>query len=325
VKSADLKKYLHRAEGRSSSAAMALGRRALFLTAAVLAAGSLAGFGVVRGQEASASSGAAKSAHPSGLTFDVVSIKPTPTSDDKTLIEQFPDGTAFHGAPVRMVLRTAFGVEDDRILGAPWWVDIKRYDIEAKVAPEEAPKLEKLKAEDRNAMLIPLLTERFNMKYHHETRERSTYALVVAKGGPKLTPGEPDPPRGGASVAAGQSPPADPAHEHYKIMAVPGDFEADSVPMWVLADMLTRILGRTVADKTGLSGNYNFSLRWTPENVPPVVGGTAANATGAENGNGAALPSLFTAIQEQLGLRLESEKNSVDVIVIDQIEPPSAN
>jgi uncharacterized protein (TIGR03435 family) len=96
----------------------------------------------------------------------------------------------------------------------------------------------------------------------------------------------------------------------------------------VLADPLTRILGHQVVDKTGLVGNYNFTLQWTPENpLPPTLGaaGTPSSLEHAENANDAANVSLFTAIQEQLGLKLESEKSSVDVIVIDHIDPPSPN
>jgi uncharacterized protein (TIGR03435 family) len=271
--------------------------------------------------------------------FDVVSIKPTPPSDDEVLVMLFPDGDsfhAFHGATARMILRTAFGVEDDYIIGAPSWVNTNRYDVEAKVAPEDAPKLDKLNAEDRRAMLIPILVERFHLKYHHETRERSTYALVVAKGGPKLVKGEPDPPGGAKPAegepnppyAAGRNHPEDPTKEHYRIMTVPGRIEADSMPMDVLADQLTRLqlLGRTVVDKTGLTGNYNFTLQWTPDSAPPSVMGSAASGLAhAENATDAAPLSLFTAIEEQLGLKLESEKDSVDVIVIDHIDPPSPN
>ncbi len=94
------------------------------------------------------------------------------------------------GVEVQMLLRTAFRLEPDRIIGAPSWVSSNRYDIEAKVAPDDAPKLDKVKAEDRSAMLLPLLVERFNLKYHHETRELPMYTLVVAKGGPKLTESE---------------------------------------------------------------------------------------------------------------------------------------
>jgi len=253
------------------------------------------------------------------LQFDVVSIKPTPPGDDKVLVELLPDGDtfhAFHGATVRVILRAAFDVEDERIIGGPSWMNSDRYDIEAKVIPEDAPKLDKLTGEDRRAMFIPVLTERFHLKYHHETRQRPMYALVVAKGGPKLTKGVPD------------GSPEDPAKEHHKTMTVGGHIEADSVPMYVLADQLNRLhcLGRIVVDKTGLTGNYSFTLKWTSDNAPfPVMESTGSGAGQAEGGRDAAQLSLFTAIQEQLGLKIESEKDSVDVIVIDHIDRPSPN
>jgi len=267
------------------------------------------------------------------LEFDVVSIKPTPPSYDKTLMQHFPDGTSFRGAPVRMVLQAAFGVEDDRIIGGPSWLNSNRYDIQAKVAPEDAPRLDKLKDEDRRAMLIPLLTERFHLKYHHETRDRSTYALVVAKGGLRMAKGEAFPPGGvpPGGVRPADGGPVDPAKEHYKIMTVPGHIEADSMPMFVLADVLSRLLHRRVVDKTGLTANYNFTLRWTPNNpLRPMLdtytsGSLEAGLAGTGNTTDAAPSSLFTALEEQLGLKLQSGKDSVDVIVIDHIDPPSPN
>jgi uncharacterized protein (TIGR03435 family) len=282
--------------------------------------------GVARGQTATANSGLQKSKNL--LQFDVASIKPTPPSEDRVRFRYLPDGTSFHGAPIRMVLQTAFGVDDDHIVGAPPWVNTNRYDIEAKVAPEDASKLGNLRDADRRAMLLPLLTERFNLKYHHETRERSAYALVVAKGGPRLAKGEPDAPPGLQPVK--EEPDTPPEKEHHKIMTVSGHIEADSVPMSVLADQLTRLhaVDRPVVDETRLTGNYDFTLRWTPDNLPFAMKSDADGlgaTTHAENVADAPPSSLLTAMQEQLGLKLVPEKRSVDVIVIDHIDPPSPN
>jgi bla regulator protein blaR1 len=325
VSSSDLRKRIIRITSDRSGLNLSFCRRALLIVAALMAITLPIGFGVVRGQSAVALSGTQNSAAAQVPRFDVISIKPTGPGDDRTLFQLPSDAISFHGSPIRIVLENAFGVEDDRILGAPSWVNTNRYDIEAKVSPEDAPKLDKLKGRDRDAMLIPMLTERFNLRYHHETRELQVYALMVAKSGPKLIKGEPLPP-GGPKPADGA--PVDPAKEHFRIMSRPGHIEADSVPMEVLADPLTRILGHQVVDKTGLVGNYNFTLQWTPENpLPPTLGaaGTPSSLEHAENANDAANVSLFTAIQEQLGLKLESEKSSVDVIVIDHIDPPSPN
>ena len=103
-----------------------------------------------------------------------------------------PDGVSLQGVPMRLLLPQAFGVEEDRILGEPAWVKSNRYDIEAKVAPEDAPKLKDLKVEQRNAMMLQLLVDRFNLKYHDEKRELPMYALVVAKDGLKMKPTKAD-------------------------------------------------------------------------------------------------------------------------------------
>ena len=308
---------------------LAIERKALLMAAAIVAIALTIGFGVVRGQSVTASSGTPTSKNGHKISqFDVISIKPTPSSDDRTLIQLPPDGASFHGAPVRMVLRTAFGIEDDCIVGVPSWVNTRRYDIEAKVAPEDASKLDKLKAGDLRSMLIALLTERFNLKYHHEARGGlPIYALVIAKDGPKLTKGEPNPLPGEVGVATGQNHLADPAKEHWKMLMLPGHIEADSVPVSALAYPLAQFLGRKVIDKTGLTGNYNFTLRWTPDNTFPPMGGPEgpSGPVLAENATDSASVSLFTAIQEQLGLKLESEKGSVDVLVIDHIDLPTPN
>ena len=325
VSGSDLKKRVLRILSHRSGVAFNSGRRALLTAAAVLALTLPIGFGVVLGKSATANSGTPRSQTAHEIPqFDVVSIKPTPSSVDKALpLRLPPDGISFHGVPVRMVLRTTFGVEDDRILGAPSWVNTKRYDIEAKVAPEDAPKLDKLNAEDRRDMLIPLLAQRFHLKYHHETRELPLYALVLAKGGPKLAKGEPVPPPGLLrGFPSDQNQPGSPANEHYNIMMRPGHVEAVSTPIKVLVYPLSQFLGRTVVDKTGLTGTYNFTLQWTPDDAPPNAPGGQVRA---ENATDAAPLSLFTAIQEQLGLKLEAEKGSVDVIVIDHIDPPSPN
>jgi uncharacterized protein (TIGR03435 family) len=301
------------------------GRRALLVVVAASVLTLPIGFGVARGQSAVGNPAAPYSQPVHEIPqFDVVSIKSTPSSVDKALpLRLASDGISFHGVPVRMVLRTAFGVEDDRILGAPSWVNTNRYDIEAKVAAEDAPKLGKLNAEDRRDMLIPLLAQRFHLKYHHEMRELPQYALVVAKGGPKLAKGEPLPPPGLlGGFASDENQPGSQVNGHYNIMMRPGHVEAVSTPIEVLVYPLSQFLGRTVVNKTGLTGTYNFNLQWTPDDAPPSVPGGQVRS---DNATDASPLSLFTAIQEQLGLKLEAEKGRIDVIVIDHIDRPSPN
>ena len=230
-----------------------------------------------------------------------------------------PDGLSFHGAPIRMVLQTAFGIDNKHLIGAPSWTNTSRYDIDAKVSPEDAPKFDKLKGADRNSMLIPMLQERFNLKFHQETRELPIYALLVAKGGPKLTKGEPDNPVG--PKFPDPSRPEDPSKEHHRVFTVMGRIEADSITMDILADQLTRLnaVGRPVVDKTDLAGNYNFTLRWTADLPFPIL--HDSDGLGALTKDEDTPSSRFTALQEQLGLKLEQRKDRLDIVVIDHIDP----
>lgn len=133
------------------------------------------------------------SASPGLPAFDVASVKPH-KSEGMMMRMGFrftPDGVSIDGTPLAVLLRSAFSLPDDRILNVPAWAKSSRFDIEAKVDPDEAPKLEKLKMDQRMAMLVPLLEERFGMKFHHETKDMEVYDLVVAKGGPKLPAAKP--------------------------------------------------------------------------------------------------------------------------------------
>jgi len=285
------------------------------------------GLGVLHGQEgtisqtASGSSGSAADVP----KFDVVSVKPAGPSDGRSRLMLTPDGTSMQGTPVQMLLHLAFGVEDDRIIGAPSWTRSNRYDIEAKVSPEDAPRLDKLKQEDRRAMLLPLLAERFSLKYHHETRELPMYALVIAKGGPKLTASTAEPPPDPNFPARPEGQRKGGIDTRGRMMMEPDRIESQDTSIDMLVHALAPRLGRSVVDKTGLTGRYDYTLRWTPDDAPPPMPGGDAGLAHRDAGNDAAGVSLITAIQEQLGLKLESQKGMVDVIVIDHLDLPSAN
>jgi bla regulator protein blaR1 len=248
--------------------------------------------------------------------FEVAAVKPNKSGDMRTMLMFKPDGVSMTGVPVQLMLRIAFGVEDDHIIGAPGWVKTDRYDIEAKVSAEDAPKLDKLKRDQRNAMLQPLLADRFGLKFHHETRELPVYALVVAKGGPKLKESKPE-------TAGTDGTPA----RHMTMINGRGSIEGQGSTMDNLAHVLSPTVGRTIVDKTGLTGNYDYTLHWTPDDAPPPMAGgpDGARPPGENAPADTSGPSLLTAIQEQLGLKLESEKGPVDVIVIDHIDKPSEN
>jgi uncharacterized protein (TIGR03435 family) len=215
-----------------------------------------------------------------------------------------------------VLLREAFRLQDDRIVGAPGWVTKNRYDLEAKVSPEDAPKLHNLKIDERRSMMLPLLVERFHLKYHHEMRELPSYSLTVARGGPKLKESNQAPAKDGQKS---DGPPRG------RMMMDRGRIQADGTSLEFLAQVLSRQIGRTVIDKTGLTANYDYTLQWTPDDAPPPTPGAESALQRSDAAGDPVGPSIFTALQEQLGLKLEPSKGPVDVIVIDKIDPPTEN
>jgi bla regulator protein BlaR1 len=347
VSGADLKKRILRIMTQPSGTALSVGRKCLLYAAGLLLIAAPLGFGVLHGQSAPAASSDEKGYAwtPDLPKYEVASIKPSP-EDSRLMLMMRPTGIEMKSAQVQMLLQLAFGVEPDRIVGAPDWVRSRRYDIEAKVTPEDAPKLEKLKMELRRAMLLPVLEERFGLKYHHESRELPMYALVVAKGGPKLTeskpgegmpgpdghtapPGGPMPPPGGPGlIARPDGPPREGGRPVIGegMRMTPGSIQSRGGTTAFLAHALSGMLGRTVVDETGLTGNYDFSLNWTPdEGMRNVLGGPQGGPPRDDAPSDAGGPTLFSAVEEQLGLKLQSEKGKVDVIVIDHIDLPTEN
>jgi bla regulator protein blaR1 len=232
------------------------------------------------------------------------------TEKDPTLTTFTDVGVTFRSAAVALVVQLAFYpqavfLQDDLILGLPSWTKSERYDIEAKVDNDDVAKWKALSLPQKSLALQPLLLTRFNLQFHHETRERPTYSLVVAKNGPKLRKAQHI-----ETNPSGTSSP-DGTGDTDKSMVTPGKIVLKGSSLSLLASVLSsQGLSHTVVDKTGLTELYDITLRWSPDDV---------------GSSDASLPSLFTALQEQLGLKLEYNKNPIDVIVIDHIERPSAN
>ena len=212
--------------------------------------------------------------------------------------------TATNIALKNLMNYSAYGIPEPRILGGPKWLDSERFDIEAKVDGPAAEQMRTLSREQRKlqmqAMFQQLLADRFKLSVHWETRELPVYALVVAKSGPKLTAAtKPD---SGTSSSNGQ-------------------FMARGMTLAEISQSLTqelaRELGRVIIDKTGIAGRYDITLKWTPD-----ADGASPDKGTEDTSSG---PSIFTALQEQLGLKLESTKGPVQVLVIDHIEMPSEN
>ncbi|MFZ0818548.1 MAG: TIGR03435 family protein [Candidatus Acidiferrales bacterium] len=285
-------------------------KRSLLRAAELVALGALIVFGLVSATQSRAQSQTqtkTASANPPKFEYDVASIRPARDPDGGWKLQY--EGDTLRGLNVSLlyVVKFAFGTyEDYRILGAPKWLDSTTYDISAKIDAPTMDALKKLPRDQQNRalehMLQDLLAERFQFAAHRETKELPVYFLVVGKNGPKLPEAKPDP--------------DGPNHVFWGGPGMKGGIvttTAHNMTTEGLANYLTEPTSRTVLDKTGLTGTYEFTLRYTPDNAPQPPSG------------GADAPSLFTALQEQLGLKLEPGKGPVEVIVIDHVEKPSGN
>ena len=245
--------------------------------------------------------------------YDVASVKENEAGDRMMRIMNTPDGFSCTNIPLSTIIGIAYGVRQDLISGGPGWVTSTGFDVEAKVAGSDLEAFKKLSPRQRNTLLQSLLADRFHLKLHHETKVLPMYDLVVAKGGPKLKPAPtPDtPPNGPPNATKGLG-----AAKPRGMMTMgPGMFKGEGLPIKSLTNNLSSILEHTVVDKTGLPGDYDFDLKWTPEEGAPS----------ADNGSAESSASIFTAIQEQLGLKLQSTKGPVDTLIIEHVELPSKN
>lgn len=236
---------------------------------------------------------------PGRLTFEVASIRPADTSSPNGGIKPIPRGYGYlaQNFPVKLMISLMYKIPMRQIDGAPDWSTSERYDIQAKADKPYS-------VDDLHIMFQNLLADRFNLKFHTQSREAPVFLLTIDKSGLKMKPND--------------------SPQDYKIPVTPGgafSFNGARVPMPYLCWFLSQQLdaqGRTVIDRTGLTGNYDFVLSYAPE-LPPGVS--------RENLSPELLsrPSLPDALREQLGLRLDAGKGPVETMVIDRLDRPSPN
>jgi uncharacterized protein (TIGR03435 family) len=205
---------------------------------------------------------------------------------------------------VSWMIKLAYNVHAHQISGAPAWLDSERYDTVGRSDTPGEPNRDQMKL-----MLRKLLADRFQLRFHTEKKELPVYAMVVAKGGPKITVSTGDP-NAFPGIGFGRAP------------GVISLFGRNTVLNGVANGLQSNILDKPVVDQTGLTGRYDFLLRFTPD--PDQV----ASFGGVAPGNTADLdapPDIFTAFEQQLGLKLQPTRALVDVMVIDRIEKPSPN
>jgi len=224
--------------------------------------------------------------------------------------------------------QSGFSLRDDQVSGGPSWINSDRFDIDAKEEDSIVKGLKKLtydQALDQiRSMVQSLLEDRFRLNVSHATRELPVYVLVVAKSGPRLTQSTVTP-----LGPPGSNPPGSAPQKGPLLGVKAGQITGVGMRVGPLAEVLSRqpeLGGRMVLDQTGLKDTYDFTLHWTPENLTTVPNGPDGSQPPANTRSpDSSAPSIFTAIQEQLGLRLESTKGPVDVLVIDHVEEPSPN
>jgi uncharacterized protein (TIGR03435 family) len=280
---------------------------------------------------------------PTGPSFEVASVKPSnpnPTSPLGMIPMILPSANGRFSAtnvPLRLLIRMAYGVHDFQIEGGPSWQMSQRFDITAKAedgftgGPQEIV-----------PMVKTLLADRFKLKVHTETREMPVSALVIAredgKLGPRLKPSTSDCSnaqaeaqkladaiaKGGPGALAGMLP--KPGEKRTcavspMIGAEGFGMRADGQPLTMIVQLLTQVTGRIVTDKTGLTGLYDWEIRFDPQALLQVASQAGVNLP-AVNLPASDSPSLLTALREDLGLKLESERGPVEVLVIDNAEMP---
>lgn len=228
--------------------------------------------------------------HVQSQSFDVASIRPNPDSTDRAMHRS--PGRLTATASVRALISVASDLPEQQIVGGPDWVGSTRYDIIATATPSPD---QMFVSHDDKLRILRLLSERFQLTMHTEKREYPIYALVISKNGIKLLPPTLASARPGLTGGTGRS---------------EGHLAAVNVPLSMLTAFLSQELGRPVKDQTGLTGRYDFKMNWLRGEDGPAQ---------------QEYPTIYTAVREQLGLRLVSKTGPVDFIVIDHVERPSEN
>ncbi len=262
----------------------------LAVVIAIWAAGAVGQANAQGGSAAPADSGTVKLP-----AYDVVSIKVNKSGSGSVNINSNDNRYSASNVSLKDLLENAYGIKKDLISGVTGPAASARFDVEAKIVDRDPDAVKKLTGRQYGQMLLPFLVERFQLKAHTETKTLPVFELVVIKDGPKFKQSEDDTHGSGTSIHG----------EHNG-----KELTAHNLSMTSLASSLTNEVHRTVIDKTGLAGKYDLGLKWSTDD------GTA-QADSA--------PEIFTALQEQLGLKLQPGKGPVETLVVDSVEMPSEN
>jgi uncharacterized protein (TIGR03435 family) len=228
---------------------------------------------------------AAQTDQPARVEFEAASIKPGDPTSPGMSMQTTPGGLEMHNTNLRNLVLNAFHLNQYQLAGGPKWMDTAKFDVVARYPAGGSHGRQ-------GEMMQTLLKDRFQLEFHRETRTVPAFALVVASGGHHLQEAsEDDKQKGHASSG-------------------PRKMEGFAMPMSSLVSMLMGPAGAPVVDRTGLTGQYNFTVEYSPEGTPPEL---------------EKFPPFLVAVQQQLGLKLEAIKTPLEILVIDRAEKPSEN
>ena len=349
ITGSDLKKRIVRIMTERFAEKLSFGRKLLLVGVVAVAIAAPLLFGLAKQNEAQTTN---EGPLP---TFEVASVKPNKSGERMIRISNTPGRFAATNVTAKMLIEFAYNIKDPQLSGGPSWLDSARFDIDAKAdEPEEPaaggsslmavagpntkalargpgdPAMDTMN-QRRRLMVQSLLADRFKLTLDRQTKDLPIYELVVGKGGPKFKETTLPPPDPNAPPQAPSGPPrpGQPFRGRGIMMGIGrGQLNMNGGSMRQLADALSARVGRNVVDKTGLTGDYDLTLQWTPDENDPITrsGGPDGRPPGdvapPPDPNG---PTLFTALQEQLGLKLESTKGPVETFAISHIEQPSEN
>jgi uncharacterized protein (TIGR03435 family) len=258
------------------------------------------------------------------LYFEAASIKPSSATNPGMGIRRQPGGR-FNtiNTPVKLLITFAYQIQDFQLAGGPGWMANDRFDIVAKMDGELPAIIPGTGADHMMLAMRTLLADRFKLVVHRETRQLDMYALMMAKPdgkpGPALRPATGDcSPAAFAGRRGGPPPAGGPPPVVCGIQGGPGRIRFGGFPLSLFATGIANRVGRTVVDRTGLTGNWEFELSFAAE-APPGALAPGAQPLPVDPD----APDLFTAVREQLGLKLESTKGPVEVLVVDSVEHPT--
>jgi uncharacterized protein (TIGR03435 family) len=240
--------------------------------------------------------------------YSSVSIKPSTLANgdnrQKTMVSLMDGSFVARGVTLQRLIQLAYHVQTAQISGPQDLLSKSKFDVDAKLAPQYAQQMSEHKGGEDQGMLKSILADKFKLAAHYEPRTLAAYDLVIDESGAKLQPSE---------------------AQQRMFHLGPAELTSTGAPLDLLAAQLSARLGRPVLDKTGLKGDYAFNLHWTPdpseaENLKQSGEWVAPQPTPESNG-----PSLATALQEQLGLKLLPNTEPVQLLVIDHVEEPAEN